>query len=269
MSMMIRLIASSSRSVSQAEVPASILLMGLFIFTGFVVPVDYMLGWCRWMNYIDPLGYAFEAMMINEFQDRDFKCTNFVPSYSYATDTEHICDTVGAKAGSGTVNGGDYIGTAYRYYAAHKWRNFGILVGFTVVFFILHVIAVELISEKKSTGEVLVFRRGRKPALFREKRGDCHEDPESARRSRGPAIIATETSNHGNATRDETTIERQTSVFHWRNLSYEIRMKKETKVILDNVDGWVKPGTSHFLSLVPNKKRNGRPLIHSHLFSFA
>lgn len=247
--MMIRLIASSSRSVSQAEVPASILLMGLFIFTGFVVPIDYMLGWCRWMNYIDPLGYVFEAMMVNEFQGRQFQCTGFIPSYSYATAAEHMCDTVGAEAGADTVNGSDYIGTAYRYYAAHKWRNFGILIGFTVVFFLLHVVAVELISEKKSTGEVLVFRRGRKPALFQERRAAHQDDPESASRSQGPVVVAAEASHRGNPARDAANIERQTSVFHWRNLCYEIQMKGETKHILDRVDGWVKPGMSHVLGL--------------------
>lgn len=48
-------------------VPASILILALVIFTGFVIPVDYMLGWCRWINYLDPVAYGFEAV------SRDFK----------------------------------------------------------------------------------------------------------------------------------------------------------------------------------------------------
>lgn len=43
-------------------VPASILILALVIFTGFVIPVDYMLGWCRWINYLDPVAYGFESV---------------------------------------------------------------------------------------------------------------------------------------------------------------------------------------------------------------
>ena len=47
-------------------VPAAVLILGLVMFTGFVIPIDYMLGWSRWMNYIDPVAYAFESLMVNE-----------------------------------------------------------------------------------------------------------------------------------------------------------------------------------------------------------
>lgn len=47
-------------------VPAAVLILGLVMFTGFVIPIDYMLGWSRWMNYVDPVAYAFEALMVNE-----------------------------------------------------------------------------------------------------------------------------------------------------------------------------------------------------------
>ncbi|KAK1716655.1 multidrug resistance protein CDR1 [Colletotrichum lupini] len=57
MSGLFRSIASLSRTLSQAMVPASILILALVIFTGFVIPVDYMLGWCRWINYLDPIAY--------------------------------------------------------------------------------------------------------------------------------------------------------------------------------------------------------------------
>lgn len=66
MSGIFRSLASASRTMSQAMVPAAILILALVMFTGFVIPIDYMLGWCRWINYIDPVAYAFESLMINE-----------------------------------------------------------------------------------------------------------------------------------------------------------------------------------------------------------
>ena len=37
-----------------------------FIFTGFVIPTPKMLGWSRWINYINPVGYVFESLMVND-----------------------------------------------------------------------------------------------------------------------------------------------------------------------------------------------------------
>ena len=32
------------------------------------------------------------------------------------------------------------------------------------------------------------------------------------------------------------------NIFHWRNLTYTVKIKSEERVILNNIDGWVKPG---------------------------
>ncbi|KAI4786745.1 hypothetical protein E4T44_13802, partial [Aureobasidium sp. EXF-8845] len=72
MSMLFRTIASVSRTLSQAMAPAAILILAIVIFTGFTIPTRYMLGWSRWINYLDPVAYGFEALMINEFHGRDY-----------------------------------------------------------------------------------------------------------------------------------------------------------------------------------------------------
>lgn len=51
MSMLFRTIASVSRTISQAMVPAGLIILSIVIFTGFAIPVEYMLGWSRWINY--------------------------------------------------------------------------------------------------------------------------------------------------------------------------------------------------------------------------
>jgi ABC-type multidrug transport system permease subunit len=66
MSGIFRTIASASRTLSQAMVPAAVLILALVMFTGFVIPINYMLGWSRWINYVDPMAYIFESLMINE-----------------------------------------------------------------------------------------------------------------------------------------------------------------------------------------------------------
>lgn len=39
-----------------------------------------MHGWCRWINYIYPVGYGFEAVMVNKFRNRRYQCSLPVPS---------------------------------------------------------------------------------------------------------------------------------------------------------------------------------------------
>lgn len=238
MSMMFRTIGSASRTLSQAMVPAAMIILGLVIFTGFVIPIDYMLDWCRWINYIDPLAYAFEALMVNEFHNRRFTCTAYVPDYANVGSFNQICSSVGAVAGQDYIIGDAYINSAFQYYVSHKWRNVGILIGFIIFFFITYMIAAELVSEKKSKGEVLVFRLGHKPAVFNEKKNDTEGG-----RAVGGTITA---ERNGEKSDDENSagfIEKQRSVFHWRDVCYEVQIKKETRQILDHVDGWVKPGT--------------------------
>ncbi|KAK4118926.1 hypothetical protein N657DRAFT_684870 [Parathielavia appendiculata] len=247
MSMMFRTIASSSRTLSQAMVPAAVIILALIIFTGFVIPIDYMLGWCRWINYIDPLAYAFESLMVNEFHGRTFECSQFVPSpsfpgYEKVGPTNRVCSAVGSVAGLGVVNGDDYINTAFRYYHENKWRNFGIIIAFMIGFLAFYMFAAENVAAKKSKGEVLVFRRGHKPASFKENKGDAESGGIPLA---GPVAEAANghVSDGHSSDKEGGMLQKQTSVFHWNNVCYEVKVKGETRQILDHVDGWVKPGT--------------------------
>jgi ABC-type multidrug transport system ATPase subunit len=98
---------------------------------------------------------------------------------------------------------------------------------------VLYIFCSELIRAKPSKGEVLVFPRGKMPAFVKNVR---KEDPEE--------VIASEKGAVASEPRDSTaTIVRQTSVFHWENVCYDIKIKGNKRRILDHVDGWVKPGT--------------------------
>ncbi|OQE13583.1 hypothetical protein PENFLA_c046G04191 [Penicillium flavigenum] len=231
MSNIFRFIGSISRSVAQAMPPASVFMLILVIYTGFTIPVRDMHPWFRWLNYVNPIAYAFEALMINEFSGRSFPCSNFVPGgskiYEDAPLSSKICSQKGAVAGQDFIDGDTYINTTYEYYSPHLWRNFGILCAFFVVFLVLYIFCSELIRAKPSKGEVLVFPRGKIPAFVKNFR---KEDPEE--------VIASEKGAVASEPRDSTaTIVRQTSVFHWENVCYDIKIKGTKRRILDSVDG--------------------------------
>ena len=175
--------------------------------------------------------------MINEFGGRSFPCSNFVPGgleiYNNAPLRSRICSQKGAVAGQDFIDGETYINTTYEYYSPHLWRNFGILCAFFVGFFVLYVFCSELIRAKPSKGEVLVFPRGKIPAFAKNIR---KEDPEE--------VIASEKGAVAREPQASTAaIVRQTSIFHWENVCFDIKIKGTERRILDSVDGWVKPGT--------------------------
>lgn len=233
MSMLFRTIASVSRTLSQALAPAAVVILAIVIFTGFAIPVTYMLDWCRWINYIDPVAYGFEALMINEFHNSQFDCSGaLIPRYGDLSDQSQVCTSVGAVAGQAFVDGDAYINSAFSYYHSHKYRNIGIIFAFMAFLMFVYLFATEMITSKKSKGEILVFRRGYQPT-------EKSRDEETANDGAMGAELAKKVSYTGAV----DIIQKQTAIFSWRNVCYDIKIKKEHRRILDHVDGWVKPGT--------------------------
>ena len=238
MSMLFRTIGAMSRSLAGALAPAAVIILALVIYTGFTIPVRDMRPWFRWLGYLDPVAYAFESLMINEFSGRSYPCNNFVPTgagYEGVAPDQRVCSTVGSIPGADAVDGNDYINTSFSYYRSHLWRNLGIILAIAVFFGALYLLATEYISEQKSKGEVLLFPRTKVPRLRRRK------DEEGTTTDRPtPDDVATKVLSEGEV---PPNIQRQEAVFSWKAVHYEIKIKGEPRMILDDVDGWVKPGT--------------------------
>lgn len=99
----------------------------------------------------------------------------------------------------------------------------------------LYLLATEFISAKKSKGEVLLFRRGAVP----DQGPKADEESNVEDRVNTDAILARQTTIPD----APPSIQKQTAVFHWDSVSYDIKIKGEPRRLLDEVDGWVRPGT--------------------------
>ena len=106
----------------------------------------------------------------------------------------------------------------------------------TVGFCAIYLMATEYISAQNSKGEVLLFRRGQVPELAKQ-----HNDEEEVVDDRPTAqdVVALQ------KTKSEVppSIQKQTAIFHWAAVNYDIKIKGGERRLLDDVDGWVKPGT--------------------------
>lgn len=115
-------------------------------------------------------------------------------------------------------------------------RNLGILFAMLIGFCAMYLTAAEYISSQKSKGEVLLFRRGQVPKLTEQK---DDEEGKAADRPTAQDMIELQ------KTKSEVppNIQKQTAIFHWAAVNYDIKVKGGERRLLDDVDGWVKPGT--------------------------
>ncbi|KAK8033988.1 ABC transporter [Apiospora rasikravindrae] len=242
MSCLYRTLAYLTRTPAQAMVPSALLSIGLIIHTGFCIPPAYLPGWSEWMYHINPLSYAFEALMANEFHGRQFPCSGMVPQgsgYEGLAAASRICSVVGARAGEDTVSGDAYIELSFGYLNENKWRNVGILVAYLVVLFGTYITAAELSTPPKGRGEFLIFRRG--AASHKPTKGsEGHAGDENSTSSSNSAVVQIQSG----LTKEPEAVSKDSSVFHWEDLCYDVEVKGQERRLLDHVDGWVKPGKS-------------------------
>lgn len=252
MSHLFRTVGSVVNTLPEAMMPAAVILLALSMYTGFAIPETKMLGWSKWVWYINPLSYIFQSLMINEFTGRKFPCARYIPSgpgYENVKNTEKVCAAVGALPGKDYVLGDDFLKLSYNYTNIHKWRGFGVGMAYAIFFFFVYLFLVEFNEGAKQKGEILVFphsviRKLRKKNLL-NKTGNTDEEKCSSSESIkvSDKKMLEDSDDHSSNEVSEVKLSKSEAIFHWRDLRYDVQVKKETRRILNGVDGWVKPGT--------------------------
>jgi ATP-binding cassette, subfamily G (WHITE), member 2, PDR len=192
---------------------------------------------CR-SSWINPVAYAFEALLVNEVHGRQFPCapTSLIPPYGQGRYFQ--CAVAGAVAGETNVSGDAWVNSQYGYSYSHIWRNLGFLFAFMIFFFTIYFIVTEINSDSTSTAEYLVFRRGHVPSYLL---GGQPIDEETAVAKEKSAI--SNDALRGDQAEEVRKLPAQKDIFTWRNVTLDIKIKGEPRRLLDGISGWVKPGT--------------------------
>lgn len=106
----------------------------------------------------------------------------------------------------------------------------------------VYLLATEFNASTNSSAEVLVFRRGHVPSQL-EVAEKAAKNDEEAHEEAGTAAAHTDALRAQEQDEQVQVLVPQTDVFSWRDVSYDIKIKGEPRRLLDNVSGWVKPGT--------------------------
>lgn len=142
MKALFRSLAAAFKKAAPAQAVAGVLLLGLSLYTGYRIPKPSMIGTLRWISYINvspeihfkprvsqfykqPIRYAFEGIMADEFHTLDGDCSTLVPSgpgYEGISLVNKVCMVLGSQAGQATVSGSAYLGLSFGYYFRNLWR---------------------------------------------------------------------------------------------------------------------------------------------------
>ena len=237
MSMVFRTIAAATKTLPLAMAISGFMVLVLVAYTGFVLPMPYMHPWFKWISFVNPLAYGFEALLVNQAHGVDYLCASLVPPYPNLAGDTFICPVPGAVAGDMYVSGDAWFETSYGYSYSHLWRNLGIILGFFVFFLAAYLLTTELNVDSSSDPDVLVFLRGRLPARL------ATTDSKLKGRADLEASAMTQSARRSELNSHYSRPNVEMEPFSWRNVCLDVRTKGGPRTLLDHVSGWVRPGT--------------------------
>ncbi|KAJ8112457.1 hypothetical protein OPT61_g5176 [Boeremia exigua] len=237
MTQLFRFIGAAFPTFDAATKVSGLVIVSMFVYMGYMIIKPIMHPWFVWIYWINPMAYGFEAIMANEFHGQELPCVgpNLVPNgegYAHGESPQACTGVGGARMGASSVVGDEYL-QHLGFSHTHVWRNFGILCAWWIFYAVLTMIFT---SRWKRMGE-----GGRGLLIPQEKRGKMqrvfNQDEEAPKSDVKPS---------SGSSRSDVTLDNQlihnTSIFTWKNLTYTVKTHSGDLVLLDNVQGYVKPG---------------------------
>ncbi|KAJ5237041.1 hypothetical protein N7489_007132 [Penicillium chrysogenum] len=177
-----RSVGAVCKQFGNASKISGLLSTVFFVYGGYLIPFQKMHVWFRWIFYLNPGSYAFEALMANEFVGRKLTCIEpdylpYGPGYSSSASVHRGCSVLGSDD-HGIIDGAKYIQEQYSYSPHHIWRSFGILIGLWVFFIFLTSLGLEL-RNSQSGSSVLLYKRGSEKTRGKEE-GEKTQSPKQA-----------------------------------------------------------------------------------------
>ena len=239
-----RMFAALSPTIDDAVRFSGTALNLLIVYTGYVIAKPTLLHdkiWFGWLYYVNPMSFSFEGVLTNEFNGRVMPCApqELVPQGPGVQSQYQGCAISGAQLGSTSVTGANYLSTTYEYYRSNLWRNWGVVIAFTVLYILVTVLASELFSFVGGGGGALVFKKGAKAPAPKaskvadaEKGGNAGDDSASS----GHMQTGSDAHEHNSKTAESD------SVFTWQDVHFSVPYEGGERQLLNNVHGYAKPG---------------------------
>jgi ATP-binding cassette, subfamily G (WHITE), member 2, SNQ2 len=247
-----RMFASLSPTIDDAVRFSGVTLNLLIIYGGYVIPKPQLISqyiWFGWGYYVNPLAYAFEAVEANEFANRNIACnpSQLIPQQVLGAppiDPAHQgCSLTGSPVDATNIPGSRYLESNYNYKRSHLWRNFGVLIAFTVLYILVTAFATEVFNFAKEGDWALIFARNKRSKKALKRKAPPRPDVEEGSRIEESSASSRRTEVEDVSKQKALTqISSSRQIFTWENVNYSVPYQGGQKQLLNNVDGYCKPG---------------------------
>ncbi|KAI4252495.1 MAG: hypothetical protein L6R42_007937, partial [Xanthoria sp. 1 TBL-2021] len=238
-----RFFAALSPTIDDAVRFSGTALNLLIIYTGYVIVKPQLLGekiWFGWLYYVNPISYAFEGVLTSEYAGRVMECapSQLIPQGPGIGPPYQGCAVSGAQRGATSVTGEEYLSTTYEYTRSNLWRNFGVVIAFTVLYILITVIGAELFQFVGGGGGATTFKKSaRKHITSGSKVADAEKGGDSGDSSASSGQLSNE---------KEDKVVPQTAqgdeIFTWTDVEYSVPYEGSQLKLLHQVHGYAKPG---------------------------
>ncbi|EFA79509.1 ABC transporter G family protein [Heterostelium album PN500] len=206
----------------------SVYLIFMLTYAGYTVPYPKMHPWFQWFFWINPFAYAFKALMSNEFKDMTFDCSEaaipYGPAYQNMNDYR-ICPTSYSTQGDLKIYGTDYLYEELRFKISQRALNVIVIYLWWLVFIAMNMIALEVFDWTSGGYTQKVYKPGKAPKM-----NDAEDEKIQNK------IVAEATGKM------KETLKMRGGVFTWKHINYTVPVPGGTRLLLDDVEGWIKPG---------------------------
>ncbi|SCU98125.1 LAMI_0F13146g1_1 [Lachancea mirantina] len=237
------MITAAADTIAQANAVSGVLMMALVMYSTYMIQLEFMHPWFKWIAYCLPIRYTFESMLNAEFHNRKMACGGSLvpsgPGYQNVSAANQVCAFVGSRPGQSWVLGDDYINEQFEYRYTHVWRNLGFMFAFVSFYLFAKAVFTEFKSTMKTGGDTLVYKKGtRMIGAIQDEEGATGSDSSSdVKRKEGSS--PSYNSNSSNMFEGL----KSKGVFTWKDVCYTIPYKGGSRRLLDEVSGYCVPGT--------------------------
>jgi len=242
-----RMFAALSPTIDDAIRFSGIALNLLIIYTGYVIPKPQLISeyfWFGWLYYVNPISYSFEAVLANEFSGRTMDCNpqQLVPQGPGVDPAYQGCSLSGSPPNSVTVTGTQYLQTTYTYTRSHLWRNFGVVIAFSVLYILITAFATEMFNFTGGGGGALIFKKSKKAKKAVQQSPNDEEKAEPNSSDSSGAAVDTQLSRQQTEEEALQSLAKSESIFTWKGVEYTVPYLGGERKLLNGVSGYAKPG---------------------------
>ncbi|PRP72820.1 ABC transporter G family protein, partial [Planoprotostelium fungivorum] len=228
MTNMFRMFGNITPSLYIAQQVLTFILILMICYSGYLIPHPKMHPWLSWFYWINPFAYAFKGLFSNEMRNLRFDCsgTGSIPAGpGYDDPAYQTCTLPGSTPGADYVVGRSYLQRAYDINVDDQAIDVIAVFLFWILFTVINMAAMEWLDFTGGGYTHKVYKRGKAP---KENTNESEKEAQLLVQQATDSMSKTLTLKGG--------------CFMWKDVRYTVPVKGGDRLLLDDVEGWIKPG---------------------------